>query len=164
MSSSQQKLWHCLITNTETMSGVVKFYNKFGLDLIPLDKRDKKFYVSSVAPLIILEENENQGKSLLMWPQKICPQFKNTFPQIQQVLGFENLANVEVPNACNFNRYIPFKNILIYQACKAGRTVPILYRVASFEQYQFKIASYRSTVVTQHAHARIHQNFWRGLS
>ena len=104
--SSQQKLWHCLITKTETTSVVVNFYNELGLDLIRMDNRDKHFYVSTVAPLIILEENENQEKSLFMWPKQICPQFKKTFPQIQQVLGFENLENLEVPNTCNFNSII----------------------------------------------------------
>merc|ERR1711981_1179596 len=81
--SSQQKLWHCLITKTETTSEVVNFYNELCLDLIRMDDRDKHLYVSTVAPLIILEENENQEKSLFIWPKQICPQFKKTFPQIQ---------------------------------------------------------------------------------
>ena len=67
---------------------------------------DISTYVSTVAPLIILKENGNQEKSLFMWPTQICPQFKKTFPQIQQVLGFESLANLEVPNTCNFNSIV----------------------------------------------------------
>ena len=102
MSTSQQKLWHCLITNTATTSAVVNFYNKFGLG--PFDKKDN-FYVSSVAPLIIFEQNENQGKSAFIWPTQLCPQFKAAFPQIQQMV-FETLAELEVPNSCNFNSIV----------------------------------------------------------
>ena len=79
------------------------FYNKLGLALRPLKSRDNHIYVSTVAPLCISEKHDYPDKNVFVWSEQMCLEFKRAFNPIQQTV-FQNLAQVEVQNTCNFNR------------------------------------------------------------
>ncbi len=101
MSSCHQHLWHCI--NTDNVTTLVNFYNKFGLALRPLNSRESQLYVSGVAPICIWERNEYPDKTIFIWTEQICPEFKMALKPIQQ-MACHKLAQVEMHNTCNFNR------------------------------------------------------------
>ena len=103
MNACQQHLWHCI--NTTKAITLVDFYNKLGLALRPLKSGDSHIFVSAVAPLYISEKGECQDKNAFVWTEQMCSEFERAFSPIQQTVC-QNLAQVEVQNTCNFNRYL----------------------------------------------------------